>query len=310
VVNINNGEFLVKRFLFLLFVGFIVLASLYGMAVSARGPMPVVVDSLEALNKAIAEAEPGAKIILKPGVYVFDEYKPALKIKKKNDISISSDGKAYIFHKRPTENVLYMDRCRNVQIRGIHFGHAPERGGCTGGVALLYQSENIKLLGGVFYGSGTVAVEAMDCTTVEVLGCALANCTERAVSAIRTNGFCVHNCLIAENDNPNSLTQARLLNFEQAANFRLEHNLILRNCLPFRNEDGVPKLTITGNVFAGNAFPTPPELLGDGGNREVKIEKTAKLPALLTNAELWPDDAVKKVAQMLLRFRNELKKVK
>jgi pectate lyase len=276
----------------------------------AAGNKTTVLHPGDDINRAIKNAGAGETIILSPGVYAFHTGDTPVDIVSKQNLLLTSEGKAYILCTDPNSTPLFIGDSRNILIENIHFGHALQRGTCAGRVSIIEDSSNVTLRNCTLHGSGIVAIEADRSRNILVEGCALVQCTESVLRAWNTSNLLMKNNFIAENDNSWPAAwggKNAIFTSSRASNLQIHGNLIYKNqteFVPNWNDFG---FFFTGNVFAENSFTLPPEILKNRANRKIGVPKNIELDALMLRSDLWPDDRVKEAAKDYLEFLKVLK---
>ncbi|MBQ7896658.1 MAG: right-handed parallel beta-helix repeat-containing protein [Oscillospiraceae bacterium] len=92
-------------------------------------------------------------------------------------------------------NVLSIDSCKDLDIKGITLGHT-DSGVCSGGVLNVRDSEGIALDGCELFGCGTVALTAEDSKCISLESSVLRDCSIRAVEANSCYDVRLENCEI------------------------------------------------------------------------------------------------------------------
>ena len=180
------------------------------------GPNPTETLDVATVDQLIDALGPNRIIRLSPGDYNLSKVKES----SHGFMSIEPefDGPQIIFHNlRNTEFYcdgpepahlfveprytypLYLSACEEIRLRNLRFGHLPEPGECTGGVAKIVRSKTIDLNECDLYGCGTVGLELDHAENVVVSNSLIRDCNEAFASIESSRDVVLHNCTLRNN---------------------------------------------------------------------------------------------------------------
>ncbi|PYG87340.1 parallel beta helix pectate lyase-like protein [Ruminiclostridium sufflavum DSM 19573] len=136
------------------------------------------------------------KIKLKPGVYNLSKVKQSIGVKKNVYWEDVYDGKELVFSDienltleglgdKPAEivvepryaDVLNFIGCSNISINNIKAGHTIDKGDCDGGVLKIDSSTDINISDSIFYGCGTLGINAVNSENLKFVNSVIEECS-------------------------------------------------------------------------------------------------------------------------------------
>lgn len=270
--------------------------------------------SASAIQKAIDTAGPGDVIFLEPGLYLWHPEdssdtppEPPVLLKNIENLTLRSDGDAYVFSTDRASMPLELFSARKILIENVHFGHAGVLGyTCTASTVWLYDSQDVTFRRCVLHGSGQQAVAGWKNKRIALEGCALARGTSAAVDLSFTDGFLVRSSYFA--DNGSDPRGSCLLDLTVSRDFYFLDNLFDRNhSACFHHLDRTKAVFFRGNVLYANRFTVDEDAALPGPNAVLPATPGADVEHLERSA-LWPDRDVKTAAKRYRAFRAALKR--
>lgn len=95
-------------------------------------------------------------------------------------------------------NVLTFENCSAVTLSGFTAGHTREPGGCSGGVVLFRNSEDILVENCGLFGCGTIGVQTESCRNLQVVNSEIYECSLAGISLKNTQGAAISGTLIRD----------------------------------------------------------------------------------------------------------------
>ena len=186
------------------------------------------------IQEAFQKAQPGDEIVIEGGVYLSDEDMNAdypFALRNKRDITISSEGGAYLLATQNHTTPGMVEFCENIRFDNIHFGHAVERGYCCGMVIKIVMSSEVTFMGCVIHGSGTIGIFSKKSSNISFNECAIVDCTMTATTIIDSEDIYFFDCLFVNNDD--SYAPGELFNYYGLDELNIQ---FLENCLIMNNK--------------------------------------------------------------------------
>jgi polygalacturonase len=109
---------------------------------------------------------------------------PELVITGLSNLTLRAEGGATLLASPRYAFTLTFVDCRNLVLEGLTLGHT-EEGYCAGGVVRLDTCEKVRIQGCDLFGSGTVGVDAVECTGISLRDSTIRDCTSGAFWATR-----------------------------------------------------------------------------------------------------------------------------
>ena len=264
-------------------------------------------NSATTITRALKRAQDGDTILLNPGVYFQSAaagWGAPVTITNKKDLTIRSDGGAYVLCEKGATLPLEIFESERILIENIHFGHAGHPAQtCSGGVTWLYEANDITIKNCVLYGSGWSAVAGWKSKRLLVEGCALTKCTHQAIDLSFAEDLTFRDNFIAFNCDDEKA--GCVFDFVKSKRILLKGNLIAKNHHCFKHIQTVESLRFVANYFVGNFFDTPGDIFS---NNEVWKIGPDNVEDLLNDNDLWPSGRVQEAARAHLEFVYAMRK--
>jgi len=155
-------------------------------------------------------------IFVRNGNYVFEN---GLKISDIENLAIRGEtkDKVRIIVKERYDDVLTIERGRNISLSDITFGHEPE-GYCLGGVILVKSSRNISLDNLILFGSGVEGLSIADVENLSLSNSTIRNCSYRSMTITDSSNITILDSSILENQgNPDFIIVSSQILFKNSS---------------------------------------------------------------------------------------------
>jgi hypothetical protein len=264
------------------------------------------------IQEAVNKARPGDTIFLEPGIYLWnvrdskdEPPEPPVVLKQVENLTLRSDGEAYVFCTHHAAMPLELFTARHVLIEGVHFGHAGILGyTCTAATVWIYDSRDITFRNCVLHGSGLEAVGGWNNERILFDGCALGRGTAHGVDLSFTKGLTLWRSYLT--DNGTDPSGGCLLDFANNRDLYFFASLFDRNANAcFHNLDRTANVFFRDNVFYANRFVVP-DSLEPGPNAVIHRTPGTDSRALERSA-VWPSKKTRNAAKRYRKFLDVLK---
>lgn len=108
-----------------------------------------------------------------------------------------------IYNKNIYCNIIVFNRCSNISIKNLEFGHYPEKGICMGGVIKMDSCNNINIDNCLLFGSGSDGIATTNTDGVRCSNSIIKECTATILYLENSKNFKFHNCTFDNNGGSN-----------------------------------------------------------------------------------------------------------
>lgn len=102
-------------------------------------------------------------------------------IRNLSNVSLTGDEGTRIISKHEYANIITLINCNNISFKSIEFGHHPEMGGCTGGVLVFINCNNVVVDRCTMFGCGTVGITMIGCQNINIVSSMITKCNSELV---------------------------------------------------------------------------------------------------------------------------------